>query len=231
MVGVKLYFLTDPGDISEAYKNSSSLSFDVFVKLLLRTCGSSRAVVEKLYQDPPPLSERKKSLGQALHGLQMQQSSPGPNLENLSVKYLDYFGKTLVLEQMTMNRRYHWKTAGETGVLTVSLREWCADVVINASQQAYFGDRLSEIDPNLARIFVEFDTRSWQLLYRFPRLISQSMYAARDKLIDALTAYLELSAEKKTGATWVMQHLEREMCVSGFTYREMGTLMMLQYWG
>lgn len=186
-------------------------------------------MVEKLYQDPPPLSERKKSLGMALQGLQMQQSSPGSNLENLSVEYLEYFGKTLVFEQMTMDSRYHWKTAGKVG--TVSLREWCAEVVINESQKAYFGDRLSQIDPNLALTFVEFDTRSWQLLYNFPRLISQRMYAARDKLIDALTAYSELSAEEKTGATWVTQHLEREMRASGFTSREMGTLMMLQYWG
>ena len=228
MLGVKLYILTDPHDITEAYRNSSSLSFDVFVKLLLRTCGSSRAVVEKLYQDPPPLSERKKSLGKTLHSLQMQQSSPGPNLEDLSVEYLKYFEKTLVFEKMTMDSRYHWKTASKAG--TVSLCEWCADVVINASQKAYFGDRLSQIDPNLARTFIEFDTRSWQLLYNFPRLISGRMYAARDRLIDALTAYFELS-EEKTGASWVTQYLEREMRASGFTCREMGTLMMLQYWG
>ena len=225
LVGTKLYILTNPRDISEAYRNSSSLSFDIFVKLLIRTCGTSKHVVERLYQDPLPSSVHKESLGKAIHKFQMQQSSPGKNLEDISVVIASYLDKVLVLEKMATERAPNAK-----GLLYISLKRCCANLVIGASQLAYFGERLSEIDPNLPQTFVEFDSRSWQLLYHFPRLISKGMYAAKDRIIDDLTAYFETPGER-TDAAWVTRLLETEMRALGFTTREMGTLMMLQYWG
>lgn len=210
--------------------SSSSLSFDTFVKLLIRTCGSSKRVVEKLYQDPPPSSERKKSLGTAIHDFQVQQSS-GQRLEDLSAVFVTCFEKSLSSENIAASGRLGTEASETKDVARISLRTWCAEAVINASQKAYFGDRLSEIDPDLAQTFLEFDTRSWQLLYHFPRLMSEPMYAAKDRLVDALTMYFETAAEKKADAAWVTQLFEKEMRGLGFTDREMGTLMMLQYWG
>lgn len=210
--------------------SSSSLSFDLFVKLLIRTCGSSKRVVEKLYQDPPSSSERNKSLGRAIHDFQVQQSS-GQKLEDLSAVFVRCFEKSLLFENVAVDSRFRSKASETAGSACISLSKLCSEVVINGSQEAYFGNRLSEIDPNLAQTFLEFDTRSWQLLYHYPRLISEPMYAAKDRLINALTAYFETPAERKTDATWVTQLLEREMRGLGFTDREMGTLMMLQYWG
>ena len=225
LAGTKLYILSNPRDVSEAYRNSSTLSFDIFVKLLIRTCGTSKPVVEKLYQDPLPSSAHKESLGKAIHKFQVQQSSPGNNLEDISLVIANYLEKALVLENMATERAPKAKD-----LLYLSLKRCCADLVIGASQMAYFGERLSEIDPNLAQKFIEFDSRSWQLLYHFPRLISKGMYAAKDRIIDDLTAYFETPGER-TDAAWVTQLLEREMRALGFTTREMGTLMMLQYWG
>ena len=230
LAGIKLYILTNPKDIAEAYRSSTSLSFDTFVKLLIRTCGSSERVVERLYQDPPPCSERKKSLGRAIHDFQVQQSS-GQRLEDLSAVFVTCFEKLLRPENVAANSRYGSKASETADFSCISLRKWCAETVINASQEAYFGDRLSEIDPNLAQTFLEFDTRSWQLLYHFPRVISEPMYAAKDRLINALSAYFETAAERKVNAAWVTQLFEKEMRGLGFTDKEMGTLMMLQYWG
>ena len=225
MFGTKLYILTNPRDISEAYRNSSTFSFDIFIKRLIRTCGTSKHVAERLYQDPLSSGAHKESLGKAIHKFQVQQSSPGKNLEDISVVIVNYLDKALVLEKMATERAPKAKD-----VLYLSLKRCCADFVIGASQLAYFGERLSEIDPNLAKTFVEFDSQSWQLLYHYPRLISKGMYAAKDRIIDDLTAYFETPGER-TDAAWVTRLLEREMRALGFTTREMGTLMMLQYWG
>ena len=225
LAGTKLYILTNPRDISTAYRNSSTLSFDIFVKLLIRTCGTSKLIVERLYQDPPPSSVRKESLGKAIHKFQVQQSSPGKNLEDVSVVIASYLEKALVLQKMATKEDPKAKD-----LLYLSLKKCCADLVIGASQMAYFGESLSEINPNLAQTFIEFDSHSWQLLYHFPRLISKGMYAAKDSIIDTLTAYFETPGER-TDAAWVTRLLEREMRALGFTTREMGTLMMLQYWG
>lgn len=210
--------------------SSSSLSFDLFVKLLIRTCGSSKRVVEKLYQDPPPSSERNESLGRSLHNVQVQQSS-GQKLEDLSAVFVRCFEKSLLFENVVMGSQYESKASETATLACISLKKLCSEIIINASQKVYFGNRLSEIDPNLAQTFIEFDTRSWQLLYHYPRLISEPMYAAKDRLINALTAYFETPAERKADATWATQLLEKEMRELGFTDREMGTLMMLQYWG
>ncbi len=230
LAATKLYILTNPKHISEAYMSSSSLSFDLFVKLLIRSCGSSKEVVEKLYQDSPSSSECNKSLGRSIHGFQAQQSS-GQKLEDLSVEFLRCFEKSLLFENVVMGSRYESKVSETATFACISLKKLCSEAVINASQKVYFGDRLSEIDPNLAQTFIKFDCRSWQLLYHYPRLISEPMYAAKDQLINALTAYFETPAERKADATWVTQLLEKEMRGLGFTDKEMGTLMMLQYWG
>ena len=104
LVGTKLYILTNPRDISEAYRNSSSLSFDIFVKLLIRTCGTSKHVVEGLYQDSLPSSVHQESLGKAIHKFQMQQSSPGKNLEDISVVIAGDLDKMIVLAKMATER-------------------------------------------------------------------------------------------------------------------------------
>lgn len=230
VAGTKLYVLTNPSHISEAYRNSSSLSFDIFVKILIRTCSTPARVVEKLYQDPPPPRERTKSLGRAIHDFQVQQTS-GQKLEDLSAVFVACFEKSLLFEDLAVNDAYDTKASEATGSACISLSKWCADIVINATQKAYFGERLSRIDPHLAQTFIEFDIRSWQLLYRFPRFISKPMYTAKDQINNALTAYFKTPAEDKNDAAWVTKTLEKEMRVLGFTEREMGTLMFLQYWG
>ena len=56
----------------------------------------------------PAVQQAWNFFGKVFHGLQMQQSSPRPNLEDLSVEYTKYFEKTLVFEQMIMDSRYRW---------------------------------------------------------------------------------------------------------------------------
>lgn len=145
--------------------------------------------------------------------------------------FLGYFEKALKFENITRKSQYYVDNLDARDTTCVSLTKWCADVVINASQKAYFGDLLSQIDPGLAHTFVAFDTRSWQLLYGFPRLFSRKMYSAKDKIIGALTLYFDAPPEEKADAAWVTQLLEKEMRQLGFNNQEMATLMMLQYWG
>ena len=141
------------------------------------------------------------------------------------------FEKSLLPENVAVNIRCGLKASETADFACISLRKWCVGVVIDTSQEAYFGDCLSEIDPHLAQTFLEFDTRSWQLLYHFPRLISEPMYAAKDRLINALTAYFETATEKKANAAWVTQLFKKKMRGLGFTDKEMETLMMLNIGG
>ena len=130
-----------------------------------------------------------------------------------------------------MGSRYESKISETATFACMSLKNMCSEAVTNASQKVYFGKRLFENDPNLAHSFIKFDFRSWQSLYHYPWLFSEPMYAAKDHLINALTACFETPAEGKADATWVTHLLEKEMMGLGLTEKEVETLMMLQYWG
>lgn len=231
ILGTQLYILTNPKDMSEAYRHASTLSFDVFVKRLLQTCGSARSVVEKLYQNPQLPREHKNSLGEALHALNVQQSSPGRHFDALSTKILCYFECSLTFGAVASNARLSSGTPPSADTAYVSLTRLCAETVINASQDAYFGHYLSKIDPNLAQTFLDFDTRSWQLLYHYPRWLSPTMHSARDNLVMALASYFDAPEENKVDAAWATKYVEQEMRHLGFDNEQMATLMMLQYWG
>ena len=204
---------------------------EVFVELLLRTCRSSNSVVDIFHREPQSLNGRNKSLGRTLHDLNAQQWFPKQNPENMSTIFLAYLEGSLTFENIVSNSRYTFESSNAEDATSVSLIRWCAEVVINASQKAYFGDCLINIDLRLAQTFVELDTRSWQILYRFPRVLSRKMYSAKDKLIKALALYFSAPAETKADAAWVTKLLEKEMRQLGFSNQEMATLMMLQYWG
>lgn len=188
-------------------------------------------MIQKLYQNSQRASERTKSIGHSLHDLNVQQSFPGKNFDDLSIAFRNSFQKSLMYEELIVNKQFNLESSGSHDAVCVSLTRWCVDTVVNASQKAYFGEYLSIVDPGLAQAFVEFDTQSWKLLYHFPRFLSRQMYFAKDRLIKALALYFDAPAGEKTDAAWVTKLLERDMRQLRFSSEEMATLMLLQYWG
>lgn len=94
---------------------------------------------------------------------------------------------------------------------TLSLLGWTRDVHLDSAARSFFGDRLLEVEPDLFRTFLDFDDNSWKFTYRLPLFMSQDMYRAIEKLIDAFTAYFELPMEERSGSAWFVQTLETEM--------------------
>ncbi|MCJ1312934.1 hypothetical protein MMC25_006610 [Agyrium rufum] len=236
LLGTKLYILTDPRHMSEAYRNSSTLSLDFFVRGLLRACGSSGKVLEKIFRHDAnsSLSEKGngKSFIETMHELQFRHGFPGQHLDELSEVSRENL-------DVVLRPRALIRDSGSTGLYaeegyrstTISLSKLCAQTIINANQKAYFGDCLSELDPQLYQTFVNFDALSWQLLYRYPRFLGRKMHASKDHITNVLTRYFAAPAEQRPGAAWVTRMLEEEMRQLGLTNEEMSTLMLLQYWG
>ena len=203
----------------------------MFVKLLLRACGSSKFVIDRFYGETITSIGEKRSLGHRLHGLNVQQSCSAENLEKLSSVFLRYYANALSPEKVATNYRYTLNGTLSAKGVPVSLAKWCSEVVINSRQESYFLSLLSKIDPNFPQTFVQFDMWSWQLLFGFPRLFSTTMHHAKDQIIEALRLYFDAPAYQKIDASGVSQLLEQEMEQLGFTSKEKATLTMLQYWG
>lgn len=114
LAGQKLAILTSPHDIAAIWKNTESLSLDVFLKDVYVAFGVSSDVAHKMYQTPSELpwsgdAEKQttmfrsenplhKSLGHLQSDFFKLQLHPGEKLDSLGVKFMRH-----------INRHLQWK--------------------------------------------------------------------------------------------------------------------------
>ena len=231
--GSTIYVLTMPKDVAEAYRNTTSLSFDIFVQVMMRNLGSSAQSVKAMFS-PMPTEKAGfpnpygKPLGRLARELHTTQLYPGEHLSFLDGKFIESFGDQLDLEKMA---EANYAARDEKGGVTVPLMKWSSDVFTRAGQVAYFGDLLGVIDPNLTWTFLEFDDLSWQVLFQYPRIVSRRMHAARERLTVALEKYFSVPAEDRGEQAWFTHAMEHEMRTVGISTHDIATMMTTIYWG
>lgn len=119
---------------------------------------------------------------------------------------------------------------GSTGSVTISLWEWCADIFINGITSAYYGERLTEIAPDLLRPYLVWESTSWKYMYRLPNFLSRDMLAAKDEIIDSFHNYFKTPKSKRTDATWYVPVVEDELRQCGLSSDEIARINMLLHW-
>lgn len=230
----KFYVLTDPHDVSTVYRNLASFSFDIFAEELMGTCGCPASAVKNMFQ-VPPFNETgfpnpsKKHFTNLSHDIHTSQLHPGEKLDDIGTGFVAYFQNSLVLERLTTGYPYINPSTGDN--YATSLSRMCSDILVGAAQNVYFGPSLSRIDPGLVRTFIDFDDRSWQLLFQVPYLLSRNTHILKDKIVDALSAYFKISSDQRRGEAWSIGVLEKEMRKLGLANREIALMMMILYWG
>lgn len=229
-----MYILTRSVDIVEAYKNTSSLSFDIFVQGLMRSTGSSEHVIQKMYQRMDPQKDgfpnpRGKPLANLSHDLHRHQLYPGKNLDCLGNSFAEYLGRHLSLEELVSERSYCVKSGADKSIV-VPLSIWTSDFIVCAGQDAYFGPKLAEIDPRITWTFIEYDDLSWQVLYRYPPLLSRKMHRTRDQFVSAIEKYFAVPSEQRKGDSWFVKAMEAEMRQLDMSTNELARLMAVIYW-
>ncbi|KAL8791767.1 MAG: hypothetical protein Q9195_005643 [Heterodermia aff. obscurata] len=136
-----------------------------------------------------------------------QLLSGGPEFESLSSKFVQYLDTSLRWEVMDNAYVLEDRTPAQK---TVSLLSWCMEILVKAGTSVFFGDELLRMDPQLPRLFYEFDKNAWMILYRVPKMFSQNATAPLSRNIETLTAYFRLPKDERPGATWFNQTLEAE---------------------
>ncbi|KAF4633489.1 hypothetical protein G7Y89_g4633 [Cudoniella acicularis] len=233
VAATKLYILTNPSDAMEAYKNMSTLSFDEFVRRVMRTSGSSEFVVHKMFETPDPKkaifpNPHNRPLAKLARELHMHQLFPGAPLDELRGVFLDFFNRSFTFKNMAQ-ASYASSVSDQEVVLPLNL--WTSDVMICAGQEAYFGPHLAEIDSQLTWDFLEFDDYTWQVLYQYPRFLASDMFKAKEKVIAGLERYFEIPEEKRGKSSWFTPAMEKEMRNLGFSTHDVAVMMMTIYWG
>lgn len=236
IAGLQTYVLTDPRDIKAAYANTSSLSFHKYVEGIMKSLRCSETSIRAMF-DPAERPEGAetspktldKSLSEVTRTLHAQQLGPGPRLEALEEDFVKYFVRRLDWDHIQDNHEIVRNSTGSE--VRVDLYTWVSDIIVSAGQEVFFGEALEDISPHFVRDFLEFDIRTWQVIFGLPRLLSPSMHRAKDSMTASLEAYFAQPATERPGTAWFTVEEEREMRRFGLSDGEIATMMLLEYWG
>lgn len=172
----------------------------------------------------------QKCLAQLTRDFHKQQLHPGQNQRSLSEKFQGYIEESLRWDSMSTRPNDKYILRSSEMSKEISLKGWCADVLLNAATRAFYGESLLQNQPDLFRDFFDFDDNSWMLMYRYPRFMATSMYQAKDAAIDALTKYFATPKGSRRGEAWFIRTLEAEQRQLGIDDRDIATLNLMVYW-
>ncbi|KAL8871898.1 MAG: hypothetical protein Q9174_002367 [Haloplaca sp. 1 TL-2023] len=239
--GQRIYVLTSPNDVDELYRNTTTLSWEVFAQDLYRWIGFSPSAIKRLWTPP---SEKLKALNpernvlppnQMMMEYHHRQLRPGEQLEILSSSMLGHIQERLI-----------WERLGETqstgiisnsgasrcndGTMNISLFDLTSHIFINSLTECYWGKKIFVLEPDLLSTFTTWEETNWKYVYQLPRFLSRDMYAARDRLIGAFTRYFALPKSERKDANWFIPRAEKEMRDVGIGDEDLGRAHMLQHW-
>ncbi|KAF1994747.1 cytochrome P450 [Amniculicola lignicola CBS 123094] len=236
LAGQTVYILTGPADVTAAYRNTASLSMDVFLQDLMCGFEITPDGTRRVYEEQGKTNEVKilsdNPSGKSLVHLMVDwfriQLSPGDNLNKLGQVTCDYFEEALRWENI--NDPLYVLSSSTENYKDISLYHFCEQLLLGAAVRSFFGDVLIEGSPNLHKDFLAFDEVSWKLLYQYPKAFSGDMHNAKDKIVDALEKYFALPLSSRPDANWFVRHQEAEMRALGVSPRDMARMIGLIYW-
>ena len=166
--------------------------------------------VEKLgYANPEGLS-----LGALVQRMHVHQLHPGDHSAVLHVKIRDWINRELTFDALAM--KYGASASQNSVHVELPLYEWTSAYLVRLGQYAYFGDVLTQVDPNYPDAYMGFDEVIWKMLYHYPSFLCRDMTAPRDHMMASLKKYLAFPAEqRREQAAWLLNVMEDEMKAIG----------------
>ncbi|KAI0100869.1 cytochrome P450 [Nemania sp. FL0031] len=233
--GSNIYIISQPGHTNEVYRETESLSFEIFVQILMQSNGMSTSGLKAAYS---PLPRDKtgfpnphgEALGVFVRQMNIHQLYPGDNLDNLDVRVVKWFDEHLHIPEI--RRTSHtFLTSEKNEEICVPLMRWCSESMVQAAGAAYFGDCLAAIDSDLASSFLTFDDLGWQVLYQYPAFLTKRLASARHRVQETLKTYFSIPQGKRSDAVWLIKAVEDEFRAAGGGDDDVAVLFFNIYWG
>jgi hypothetical protein len=230
----RFYIVTKPEDVNVVYRNSSTLTFEIFAQEVLNDFGCSASAIKAMYGITDGnrkvfRSSDTKPPARMARDFHIHQLFPGNLLNDIGLEFITYYERTLNIEHLASRTKYATQTG--PGSISVSMFALMSDIFTNAAQEAYFGSWLRMLEPRMADLLLEFDELGWQLLFRYPNLLTSKMRSAKDQVVDALEIYFETPQDMRTDTVWFTKALEAEMRRVGINNRDIAMMVMTIYWG
>lgn len=226
IAGQMIYVLTSPQDVTEIYRNTKTLTFHEYVQDVMRSIGVSKNGIGKLWHtttDTKSPKRVKKSLAEAGEDYYREQLLPGHELDVLWKRIMRFVDTEVTWENLV-------KHPVPDGLPNVSLLDWTRDVLLKAVTEAFFGDQLMKLEPQLLDYFTAFDDESWKLTYKYPRQASKNMYQAKDNMVAAIEKYLRLPKDQRPEQAWLIGKLEAETDNVGIDTHDLAAMITSLLW-
>lgn len=236
MLSGKIYILTSPDDVDAAYKNNTTLSWDLYLNDLLKGFGV-RGKALKLawhrptngdasYMHPHSKNLTHKSLVHFIEEIYQQQLLPGPNLNVIGQSYLARLDDTLrwdrIIGSYVISRTEKQKR--------LSLKKFCRNLMIDGITSSLFGGMLQKIDPNVAQDMITFNDYAWLLVFGFPDVVCPKLAGSRNRLMSALKIYMNTPEEQKEGESFAIRNVLNEQAVTGIDEQSRLAMLLMIYW-
>lgn len=236
LAGEHFYILTSPQDIAKAYQNTISLSFDGFMHDAMVGFNLSPITIQKLWLPPkdgfdaPIPNPEQKCLAHLMRDLHRQQLHPGEHQLILSLKFQNFIDQSLSWDVLKATSRPGYIVSSCDSSVTLSLKGWCGDVLLNAATRAFFGEALLEVAPDVFRDFFLFDDNSWMLLYNYPGFLARDMNRGKDASVAALIKYFGLPKEQREDNAYFVRTAEKALRDLYVSNRDIATIFLMVYW-
>ena len=227
--------MTAAEDVQATNNNTAQLTFDPYMRDMMKSFGATPAAVDKMFETPPEKSLKQfmlepnpsqKALAHLAEQMIRVQLHPGKQLDDLQEVFLarihdlvgwDSMHSSIILSSTPTSR-------------VVSLLEWTRKSLLEGATTAFFGKALLKIEPKLFENFFEFDDKSWKLTYKIPPPWCNDMIAAKKAAQDALTLYFEMPRDQRTGECWLVRALEAELRAREVKPPDIAAYLMMIYW-
>lgn len=140
--------------MSLVYKNTTSLSFDEFIRDLHVAFEMSESGQNKMWD-----ASKGRCLLRQSNELRREQLHPGQHLLNLTRTVLDHIEQRLHSYDVLATQNLGTKKVHEQR-RALSLYSLCTDVLVPAASVAFFGKAVLRINPHLVSDFLAFDEDS-----------------------------------------------------------------------
>ncbi|KAJ8068357.1 hypothetical protein OCU04_003919 [Sclerotinia nivalis] len=152
LAGQTLCVITGAHEIGELYRNSSTITWDNLIKEMYSFVGLSPRSIDSMFSENHEKQAFKDSKVPTRSAHEMtseyhrQQLLSAANSEKIVQRIIPGLERNLSWNTLKQHPACVRKSANS---ITLSLWDWCNEVIVKGSTTAYYGPKIFEINPNL----------------------------------------------------------------------------------
>ncbi|KAF2464462.1 cytochrome P450 [Lindgomyces ingoldianus] len=231
----KLYIITNPSDVSNAFRDNEALHFDGHLNELLCNWGFEGEALRLAWHVPQPgewcylpgnpLNPNHLSLNRFTEEVYREQLLPGPKMDAMYNAFATALFATLEwsnLDFCTVGVR------GKSRLLSLSML--CRHTMVDATTRSMFGSHLHRINPTVVENMMNFNDHAWMVFFRYPEIFGSPVTEPRRQLMDTLKTFINLPAHARTEQAWSIDTILKWQEIMGVDLHSRASIILMIYW-